>query len=51
MFKYLREINFKITEPEDKKRLFRQLILSFALDPESEDTELLWEDYYSLLDE
>jgi hypothetical protein len=51
MFEYLRRINFKITEPEDKKRLFRQLIMSFALDSENDETMDLWKDYYSIMDE
>lgn len=51
MFEYLKRIKFKITGTEDKKRLFRQLIMSFALDSENMETVQLWKNYYSIIDD
>ena len=33
IFKYLHDTNFKVKYTEDKKRIFRQLIMSWSLEP------------------
>jgi hypothetical protein len=38
-----------VKKADDKKRIFRQLILSWALPP-GEETINVWEDYHSIVD-
>jgi len=48
MFEYLKKINFKIKFTDDLKRVFRQLIMSWNLEPGA-NTEEIWEDYRSII--
>jgi hypothetical protein len=47
----LHEQGFKVTKAHDKCRLFRQLIMSWSLDPETEDVLNLWDDYHLIMEE
>ena len=51
MFGFLRTNGYSIKKDEDKRRVFRQLIMSFNLDSEQADLDQIWSDYYGLVKE
>ena len=49
IFGYLRSIGFVVKNEEDKKSLFRQLVMSWALDPSQADLKQIWKDFFGLI--